>query len=87
MADRKKAVGSDDAPGSKVAKEQRGSGTSGGPQEGRDEARTPKQSSQTSSRGVKAHEHEPTVREGYEAAQNPEPQGDGDPGPEQITET
>lgn len=29
---------------------------------------------------------DPTVRKGYEAAEDPEPQGDGDPGPESATE-
>jgi hypothetical protein len=87
MAERKsqKDVGRD-APGSKVAKEQRMAGTSSGPQEAKDEPRTPRQPAQTSNRRGKAHEHEPTVRKGYEAAQNPERQGDGDPGPEQVAE-
>ncbi|HEX2168124.1 MAG TPA: hypothetical protein VHG09_12900 [Longimicrobiales bacterium] len=87
MADRKtpKDVGRD-APGSKIAKEQRMAGTSSGPQEAKDAPPTPKQPPQTSNRRGKAHEHEPTVRKGYEAAQNPERQGDGDPGPEQISE-
>lgn len=31
-----------------------------------------------------AHEHERTVRKGYEAARDPERQGDGDPGPEEV---
>jgi hypothetical protein len=82
---RPKDVGSD-APGSRIAKEQRMAGMSSGPQEARDAPRTPKQPPQTSNRRGKAHEHEPTVRKGYEAAQNPERQGDGDPGPEQIRE-
>lgn len=85
MAERKnpKDVGRD-APGSEVAKEQRMAGMSGGPQEAKEAPRTPKQPPQTSNRRGRAHEHEPTVRKGYEAAQNPERQGDGDPGPEQI---
>ena len=41
---------------------------------------------QTSNRPGKVHEHEPTVRKGYEDAQDPEPQGDGDPGPDEISE-
>lgn len=87
MTDRKnpKDVGRD-APGSRIAKEQRMAGTSSGPQEAREAPETPKQPPQTSNRRGKAHEHEPTVRKGYEAAQNPERQGDGDPGPEQISE-
>lgn len=87
MADRKrpKDVGSE-SPGSRTAKEQRIAGTSSGPQEARDAPRTPKQPPQTSNRRGKRHEQEPTVRKGYEAAQNPEAQGDGDPGPEQIRE-
>lgn len=87
MAERKnpKDAGRD-APGSKTAKEQRMAGMSSGPQEARDAPKTPKQPPQTSNRRGRAHEHEPTVRKGYEAAQNPERQGDGDPGPEQIRE-
>jgi hypothetical protein len=87
MAERKrpKDVGSD-SPGSRIAKEQRMAGTSSGPQEGQDAPRTQKQPPQTSNRRGKAHEHEPTVRKGYEAAENPEAQGDGDPGPEQLGE-
>jgi hypothetical protein len=87
MAERKspKDVGRD-SPGSRTAKEQRMAGTSGGPQEAREAPATPKQPPQTSNRRGKAHEHERTVRRGYEAAQDPERQGDGDPGPEQIRE-
>ena len=82
MADRKrpKDVGSD-SPDSKVAKEQRLAGTSSAPQKARDAPRTRKQPPQTSNRRGKVHEHEPTVRKGYEAAENAEAQGDGDPGP------
>jgi hypothetical protein len=61
-------------------------GMSSGPQEARDAPQTPGQPPQTSNRRDEAHEHEPTVRKGYEAAQNPEAQGDGDPGPEEIAE-
>lgn len=87
MSDRKnpKDVGRD-APGSRTAKKQRLAGTSSGPQKARDAPQTtPSQPPQTSqrTRRDKPHEHEPTVRKGYEAAQNPESQGDGDPGPEQ----
>lgn len=46
-----------------------------------------KQPPQTSGRRDPAHEHEPTVRKGYENAQNPERQGDGDPGPDQVRES
>src|SRR5690606_34376326 len=85
MAERKnpKDVGRD-TPGSEVAKEQRMAGMSGGPQEAKEAPRTPKQPPQTSNRRGKVHEHEPTVRKGYEAAQDPERQGDGDPGPDQA---
>jgi hypothetical protein len=80
---------SQNAPDSSVgrtAKEQRASGASGGPQASREEPRTPKQPPQTSNRRGKVHEHEPNVRRGYEAAQDPERQGDGDPGPDQVRE-
>ncbi|HEX6306805.1 MAG TPA: hypothetical protein VFZ69_01390 [Longimicrobiales bacterium] len=87
MADQRKPkdVGSD-SPGSSSAKEQRTSGTSAGPQASRESPRTPKQPRPTSNRRSAAHEHEGTVRKGYEAARNPERQGDGDPGPEQVVE-
>jgi hypothetical protein len=58
-----------------------------------EEKREPKDSGsdsqppQTSGRRDPAHEHESTVREGYDAAQEPEKQGDGDPGTEQISES
>lgn len=61
-------------------------GMSSGPQEARGAPRTPKQPPQTSNRHGKRHEHEPTVRKGYEAAEDPEAQGDGDPGPDRIRE-
>jgi hypothetical protein len=48
--------------------------------------KTGKQPPQTSGRRDPAHEHDATVRKGYEAAQEPERQGDGDPGPDQIRE-
>ena len=32
-------------------------------------------------------EHEEKVRRGYEAAENPEKQGDGDPGPARTADT
>lgn len=35
----------------------------------------------------KSHELDASVRKGYEAAQNPERQGDGDPGPEHTLES
>jgi hypothetical protein len=83
--DRKDArdVGSQ-SPASESAKQQRMSGTSGGPQAGREAPRTEKQPPQTSGRRDPAHEHEGTVRKGYEAARDPEKQGDGDPGPDQL---
>jgi hypothetical protein len=86
MADRKRPKDVASSPGSKVAKEQRMAGTSSGPQEAQDAPRTHKQPPQTSNRRGKAYEHEPTVRKGYEAAENPEAQGDGDPGPAEISE-
>ena len=87
MADRKSTKdGGSDSPGSRVAKEQSMAGTSSGPQEAQDAPRTPKQPPQTSNRRAKEHEHDPSVRKGYEAAQNPEPQGDGDPGPDPVSE-
>lgn len=80
MADRKntKAVGSDTAGGGVVKQRTAKSG--------RQESGAPQQSPQTSNRPGRVHEHEPTVRKGYEDAQDPEPQGDGDPGPEEIGE-
>jgi hypothetical protein len=85
MTDRKNTedVGSE-TPADRIAREQRMAGTSSGPQKARDEPRAPKQ---TSNRADRAHEREPTVRKGYEAAQNPEPQGDGDPGPDPVSES
>jgi hypothetical protein len=86
MADERrtpKDVGTD-SPASETAKQQRMSGTSSGPQEGRESPRTEKQPPQTSGRRDPAHEHRGTVRRGYEAAEDPERQGDGDPGPDQI---
>lgn len=83
MADRKDTedFGSE-SPADRIAREQRMAGTSGGPQKAREEPRAPKQ---TSKHPGKGHEREPTVRKGYEAAQNPEPQGDGDPGPDPVS--
>jgi hypothetical protein len=83
--DRKDAwdVGSE-SPASERAKQQRMSGTSGGPQAGREAPRTEKQPPQTSGRRDPAHEHKGSVRKGYEAAEDPEQQGDGDPGPDRI---
>lgn len=75
------------SPASESAKEQRMAGTSSGPQEAQESPRTEKQPPQTSGRRDPAHEHEGTVRRGYEAAQDPERQGDGDPGPEQIRDS
>jgi hypothetical protein len=61
--------------------------TSSGPQEGREPPRTekqPPQPPQPSGRREPAQEHSGTVRRGYEAAEDPERQGDGDPGPDQT---
>ncbi|HSJ25633.1 MAG TPA: hypothetical protein VK929_13245 [Longimicrobiales bacterium] len=75
------------SPASQSAKEQRMSGTSGGAQASGESSKTGgKQPPQTSGRRDPAHEHEGTVRRGYEAAQDPERQGDGDPGPDQISD-
>ena|SRR5688572_8878044 len=79
--------GKNDSPASKTAKEQSMAGASSGPQEGREEPRIEKQPPQTSNRRSAKHEHEAKVRKGYEASENPERQGDGDPGPEQIRES
>jgi hypothetical protein len=46
-----------------------------------------KQPAQSPGERRHAAEHEETVRKGYDAAQEPEAQGDGDPGVDQITET
>jgi hypothetical protein len=46
-----------------------------------------KQPAQSSGQRRHAAEHEETVRKGYDAAQEPEAQGDGDPGVDQISET
>jgi hypothetical protein len=80
-----KEVGSD-SPGSRTAKEQRIAGAASGPQEGRQEPQSEKQPPQTSNRRSAEHEHEPTVRKGYEAAEDPEQQGDGDPRPRTLKE-
>jgi hypothetical protein len=45
------------------------------------DGKTPKDGTRDS-----AHEHERTVRKGYEAARDPERQGDGDPGPEEVSD-
>jgi hypothetical protein len=81
-----KDVGKDSAASSS-AKEQRMSGTSGGAQAAQQSPKTEKQPPQTSGRRDPAHEHEGTVRKGYEAARDPEKQGDGDPGPEQVRDS
>jgi hypothetical protein len=77
-----KDVGSESPP-SESAKEQRMSGASGGPQasgSGSSERQPP----QTSGRRDPAHEHDGTVRRSFDPGQDPNRQGDGDPGPEQI---
>jgi hypothetical protein len=78
-------VGSD-SPASGSAKQQRMSGTSGGAQAS-SESGSGKQPPQTSGRRDPQHEHKGTVRKGYDAAQDPEKQGDGDPGPEQLKDS
>lgn len=69
-----------DSPASGSAKQQRMSGEKTGPQEAREKPRSGKQPPQTPGRRVPAQEHEDTVRKGYDAAREPERQGDGDPG-------
>jgi hypothetical protein len=89
MADRKNRKPQDigsDSPASKSAKEQRIAGTRGGPRAGQQQPETEKQPPQTSGRRDPAHEHTASVRKGYDAAQDPESQGDGDPGPDQVRE-
>lgn len=87
MTDRKSARDiASDSPDSRVAGQQRLAGKRSGQQETPEVPPTEKQPRQPSSRRDAAREHEATVRKGYEAARNPEPQGDGDPGPEQISE-
>jgi hypothetical protein len=81
-----KDVGSKSPP-SESAKEQRMSGSKGGAQASGGSAGQDKQPPQTSGRRDPAHEHDGTVRKGYDAAQDPERQGDGDPGPEQIRDS
>jgi hypothetical protein len=44
--------------------------------------RTPKDADRDTQANPPADEHEETVRKGYEAALEPEKQGDGDPGTE-----
>jgi hypothetical protein len=88
MSEKKNAkdVGSD-SPASESAKQQRMSGTSGGAQaSGESSSSGGSQPPQTSGRRDPAHEHDATVRKGYEAAEEPEKQGDGDPGPDRIAE-
>lgn len=75
------------SPASKSAQEQRMSGTSGGAQASESSKSGGKQPAQASGRRDPAHEHDGTVRRGYEAAQDPERQGDGDPGPDQVSES
>jgi hypothetical protein len=71
------------APASETATPQRMGGTSSGPQEGQEDPSTEKQPPPTPGRHDPAHEHEEAVRKGYDAALEPEAQGDGDPGPTQ----
>jgi hypothetical protein len=46
-----------------------------------------KQPAQSPGERKHAADHEETVRKGYDAAQGPEAQGDGDPGVDHITQT
>jgi hypothetical protein len=70
-----------DAPASETATPRRMKDTSSGPQQGREDPSTEEQPPRTPGRRDPAHEHEEMVRKGYDAALEPEPQGDGDPGP------
>jgi hypothetical protein len=81
-----KDVGSK-SPASESAKEQRMSGSKGGAQASGGSAGSGKQPPQSSGRRDPAHEDDGNVRKGYDAAQDPERQGDGDPGPEQIRDS
>src|SRR5688500_11528900 len=76
----------EDSSISEVAKQQRAAGKRGGPQEARP-ASSDRQPPPPSKRRSPRHEHETTVERGYEASQNPEKQGDGDPGPERLRES
>jgi hypothetical protein len=72
------------APAGETATPQRMSGTSSRPQEGREDPSAEKQPPDTPGRRDPTHDHhEETVRKGYDAALEPEAQGDGDPGPTQ----
>jgi hypothetical protein len=78
-----------DSAASESVKQQRHSGQQGGPRapQQQPEPRNEPQPPQTSGRRDPAHEHEPSVRRGYEAAEEPERQGDGDPGPDRIRQS
>jgi hypothetical protein len=76
-------VGSD-SPASRTAKAQRVSGTAGGPQEGAPGKRGQRQPPQGSGRRGARHEHKPEQRKGFDASSDPDRQGEGAPGPEQI---
>jgi hypothetical protein len=75
------------SPARESAKPQRMSGEQSGPQEAGEQPRAEQQPSQGSVRRDPAHEHERTVRKGYDAAQEPESQGDGDPGPDRVPQS
>jgi hypothetical protein len=90
MADSSKKQPQDpgnDSPASQSAKEQRIAGQRGGPRAGQQQPEAEKQPPQTSGRRDPAHEHDAAVRKGYDAAQEPERQGDGDPGPDQVSDS
>jgi hypothetical protein len=90
MADKGRRTPQDsgrDSPAGESAKQQRVSGEQSSPQEAREQPRTEQQPSQGSVRRDPAHEHERTVRKGYDAAQEPESQGDGDPGPDRVPQS
>jgi hypothetical protein len=71
------------SPPSEAMKEQQIAGARGGPQQEREEPDTERQPPQTSNRRSKAHEHAPKERE-FSASNNPNDQGEGSPGPEQL---
>jgi hypothetical protein len=69
------------SPAGESGKQPRMSGDAAGSGEGKESAGPEEQAPQTSGTGAPADEHEETVQKGYDAAQEPEQQGDGDPRP------
>jgi hypothetical protein len=75
-------VGSDSPPSKAVSEQQRAGERGGSRAEGG--ASTSDQPAQTSGGRDPAHEHEPTARRSFGDGQDPNAQGDGEPGPEQL---